>query len=247
MNHLLFFFSHVKQVYFSSFFLLHKPNMFLFSFFAFLFCFSIFSSFPFPNISFIFFLQLFSSCIYYPSPNIFFLLKGLKISLHQIFPSFAFSKYFPFPNIFFFQIFPSFSFSSGDQIFSNSRHFPTFLSPNMFLLFLPILRLQSPKWCKSTSFHWGLPLPPTPKKVHKIPNCKSPPELTPRLYLNDDFISKLNKWLSVYNLESDCELEAASFLTVWQRDNGLDWLGERAGEWAWVEKTRKCFFLRLTH
>ena len=174
MNHLLFFFSHVKQVYFSSFFLLHKPNMFLFSFFAFLFCFSIFSSFPFPNISFIFFLQLFSSCIYYPSPNIFFLLKGLKISLHQIFPSFAFSKYFPFPNILFLrkfpsfyfssedkifsnifllQIYPFFSFSPGDQIFSNFRHFPPFPSQNMFLLFLPILRLQSPKWCKSTSFH----------------------------------------------------------------------------------------------
>ena len=88
-----------------------------------------------------------------------------------------------------------------------------------------------------------LPIHPTPQKGRKIPNCKSPPEVTPRLYLNEDLISKLNKRLSVYNLESDCELEAASFLTVWQRDNGLDWLGGRAGEWSWVEKTRKCFFV----
>ena len=158
---------------------------------------------------------------------------GVKLSHHPFtFP--LGTKHFHTPNIFLLLWRPNIFKLQAFSSFSFSKYVPSFL---------PIFRLQSPKRCKSTSFHWGLPLPPTPKKGRKIPNCKSPPEVTPRLYLNEDLISKLNKRLSVYNLESDCELEAASFLTVWQRDNGLDWLGGRAGEWSWVEKTRKCFFV----
>ena len=169
----------VKSKYIPSlFFLLRKPNMFLF----FLFCYS----------ASLFLLSLSKYFLHFLS-SVIFLLQILSLSINFPSPlSPRRTENFPSPNI---------SLLCLLQIFPFSK---CLLSPNISLLLLFL-------WGQNIFLFLWRP------NIFKLQAFSS---FSFSKYVR--MISKLSKRLCVYNLESDCELEAASFLTVWQRDNGLD-------------------------